>query len=103
MSLWSPTLFLFYLFYLLYIIYIFLAFSLNIGCIYWLIGLWCFLMLGGILSNHKERGFDMDGLAVFVIVAVVIALMVCITTSVIYVIAIFKLGKYMEKFLEEKE
>lgn len=42
-------------------------------------------------------------MAIFFIVSIVIALMVSIVTSVIYVISVFKLGKYMEKLLDEKE
>lgn len=45
----------------------------------------------------------MNGLAVFLIVAVVIALMVCVTMSVIYVIALFKMNEYLKKLLDEKE
>lgn len=45
----------------------------------------------------------MDCISIFLIVAIVIALMVSIITSVIYVIAIFKLGKYLEKLLDVKE
>lgn len=44
----------------------------------------------------------MDCISIFLIVTI-IALMISIITSVIYVIAIFKLGKYMEKLLDEKE
>lgn len=44
----------------------------------------------------------MDGLAVFLIVSVVIALMVCITMSVVYVIALYKINGYLKKLLDEK-
>lgn len=45
----------------------------------------------------------MDSISVFLVVAIVIALMIAIITSVIYVIAIFKLGKCLEKLVDEKE
>lgn len=45
----------------------------------------------------------MDCMSIFLIVTIVIALMVSIITSVIYVVAIFKLGKCMEKLLDENE
>lgn len=45
----------------------------------------------------------MDCMSIFLIVAIVIALMISVITSVIYVIAIFKLWKCMEKLIDEKE
>lgn len=54
------------------------------------------------LAVYRGEKF-MDCMSIFLIVTIVIALMVSIITSVIYVIAIFKLGKCMEKLLDEKE
>lgn len=61
------------------------------------VGMWI------VQTGKFERGKFMDCMSIFLIVTIVIALMVSIITSVIYVVAIFKLGKCMEKLLDEKE
>lgn len=45
----------------------------------------------------------MDSIAVFMIVAVVIALMVSIITSTVYIVAMLKLLNYIRELIEEKE
>lgn len=45
----------------------------------------------------------MDGLAVFLIVAITIALIFFIVTSVVFMIAFYKLYRYIKLFLETKD
>lgn len=45
----------------------------------------------------------MDGLAVFLIVAITIALLLMIVTSVIFMVALYKIYGYIKVFLETKE
>ena len=51
----------------------------------------------------KERGEEMDGLAVFLIVAITIALVFIIATSIVFMIAFYKLYGYIKVFLETKD
>ncbi len=51
----------------------------------------------------KERGEEMDGLAVFLIVAITIALVFIIATSTVFMIVFYKLYGYIKVFLETKD
>ena len=51
----------------------------------------------------KERGEEMDGLAVFLIVAITIALVFIIATSTVFMIVFYKLYGYINVFLETKD
>lgn len=45
---------------------------------------------------------NMDGVIVFFIVAIVIALIIGTITAVVYIVAVLKYGRLLEKMIEEE-
>lgn len=46
---------------------------------------------------------NMDGVIIFFIVATVIGLMVGLVTAVVYIMAVLKYGRLLEKLIEEEK